>query len=129
MYPQFAGSSAAGGSQREFRFVHRRYADGQRGVGAPESPEPERTLQRAAERCSVNNVASIPKATDLVRLSVSERLDLMEEIWASLAPDADAVPLPEWHVAEVRRRLAAFAADGNPGRSAEEVFAELKRRW
>lgn len=77
----------------------------------------------------MNNVASIPKATDLVRLSVSERLDLMEEIWASLAPDADAVPLPEWHVAEVRRRLAAFAADGNPGRSAEEVFAELKRRW
>jgi putative addiction module component (TIGR02574 family) len=76
----------------------------------------------------VANVASIPKATDLVRLSVSERLELMDEIWASLSPEADTLPLPEWHIAEVRRRLAAFAADGNPGRTADEVLAELKRR-
>ena len=74
------------------------------------------------------NVASIPKATDLVQLSVSERLELMDEIWASLEPEADALPLPEWHVAEIRRRLAAFAADGNPGRTADEIFEELKRR-
>jgi putative addiction module component (TIGR02574 family) len=76
----------------------------------------------------VANVASIPKATDLVQLSVSERLDLMDEIWASLATEADSVPLPDWHIAEVQRRLAAFAEDGNPGRPAEEVIAELKRR-
>jgi putative addiction module component (TIGR02574 family) len=73
-------------------------------------------------------VASVPKAADLVHLSVSERLELMEEIWASLAPESDAVPLPEWHMDEIRRRLAAFATDGNPGRTAAEVFAELKQR-
>lgn len=76
----------------------------------------------------MSNVASIPKAEDLIQLSVSERLELMDEIWASLEPAADALPLPEWHVAEIRRRLAAFAADGNPGRTADEVFEELKRR-
>ena len=74
------------------------------------------------------HVASIPKATELAGLSVSDRLDLMDEIWASLAPGADALPLPEWHSAEIKRRLAAFAADGNRGRTADEVFAELKRR-
>lgn len=74
------------------------------------------------------HVASIPKAAELVQLSVSDRLDLMDEIWASLAPGANAIPLPEWHMAEIRRRLAAFAADGNHGRPADEVFAELKRR-
>jgi putative addiction module component (TIGR02574 family) len=76
----------------------------------------------------VAHVASIPKAIDLAGLSVSDRLDLMDEIWASLSPQADSVPLPEWHLTEIRRRLAAFATDGNRGRPAEEVFAELKRR-
>jgi putative addiction module component (TIGR02574 family) len=52
----------------------------------------------------------------------------MDEIWASLAPSAEAITLPDWHIAEVKRRLAAFAADGNRGRTAEEVFSELKRR-
>ena len=74
------------------------------------------------------HVAFIPKAAELVSLSVSDRLDLMDELWASLAPGADALPLPEWHIAEIKRRLAAFAADGNRGRTADEVFAELKRQ-
>jgi putative addiction module component (TIGR02574 family) len=52
----------------------------------------------------------------------------MDEIWASLAPGADALPLPDWHVAEIKRRLAAVVADGNRGRTADEVFAEVKRR-
>jgi putative addiction module component (TIGR02574 family) len=73
-------------------------------------------------------MASIPKAPELARLSVSDRLALMDEIWESLASSGDAVALPDWHIAEVKRRLDAFAADGNPGRSADEVFAELKRR-
>lgn len=72
--------------------------------------------------------ASTPSAKDLASLSVSDRLDLMDEIWATLAPGADEPPLPDWHVAEIKRRLAAFAADGNRGRTADEVFAELKRR-
>lgn len=76
----------------------------------------------------MSNVTSLPKAPDLAQLSVSDRLDLMDEIWASLLPQADSLPVPEWHLAEVRRRLAAFSTDGNRGRSAEEVFAELKRR-
>ncbi len=73
-------------------------------------------------------MASIPKATELAGLSVSDRLDLMDEIWASLAPGANALPLPEWHVAEIKRRLALLEGDGNRGRAADEVFAELKRR-
>jgi putative addiction module component (TIGR02574 family) len=73
-------------------------------------------------------MASIPKAQDLAKLSVDERLELMDELWASLQPDADALPMPEWHAAEIRRRLAAFEKDGNRGRPADEVFAELKRK-
>jgi hypothetical protein len=46
----------------------------------------------------VAQVASIHKATDLAGLSVSDRLDLMDEIWASLSPGADALPLPDWAI-------------------------------
>lgn len=74
------------------------------------------------------NVASTPRIPELASLSVSERLELMDDIWASLTPDPDSIPLPEWHVAEIKRRLVAFASDGNRGRLADEVFAELKRR-
>ena len=74
------------------------------------------------------HVATIPKATDLARLSISDRLDLMDEIWASLGPSAENIPLPDWHIAEIKKRLAVFATDGNHGRTAEDVFAELKRR-
>jgi Putative addiction module component len=52
----------------------------------------------------------------------------MDNIWATLTPDPDSIPLPEWHVAEIKRRLVAFAADGDRGRLVDEVFAELKRR-
>lgn len=71
--------------------------------------------------------ASTPSAKELASLSVSDRLDLMDEIWATLAPGPDELPLPDWHIAEIKRRLTAFAADGNRGRTADEVFAELKR--
>ena len=43
-------------------------------------------------------------------------------------PSAETLPLPDWHIAEIKRRLAALAEDGNRGRTAEEVFADLKRR-
>jgi putative addiction module component (TIGR02574 family) len=76
----------------------------------------------------VSHVPSIPKAPELARLSVSDRLDLMDEIWASLAQEAETLPLPEWHAAEIQRRLEAFAAHGNRGQTADEVFAEMKRR-
>lgn len=74
-------------------------------------------------------MASIPTASELAQLSVADRLRLLDEVWASLGPDADKLPVPEWHVAEIKRRLAAYALDGNEGRSAEEFLAELKRRF
>ena len=52
----------------------------------------------------------------------------MDEIWTSLVSGGDALSLPDWHMQEIKRRLSAFAADGNRGRTADEVFAELKRR-
>lgn len=73
-------------------------------------------------------MASIPKAAELARLSVQERLELMDQIWTSLTPEAGSIPVPEWHRVEVERRLSALEADGDLGRPADEVFRELKSR-
>lgn len=68
------------------------------------------------------------KNLGIEKLGVAERLDLIGEIWDSLVADPSAVPVPAWHRAEIERELKALAADGNPGRPADEVIADIKRR-
>jgi putative addiction module component (TIGR02574 family) len=42
---------------------------------------------------------------EILRLPASERLQLLEDIWDSLAATPEDVPMPEWHRAELDRRL------------------------
>ena len=62
-----------------------------------------------------------------------ERLQLVEDIWDSLAVGApESVPIPESHAQEIDRRMAAFRADESPGRpwreALDEIDANLRRR-
>ena len=41
-----------------------------------------------------------------LRLPVEQRLELVEELWDSIAADSSQVPMPDWHKAELDRRLA-----------------------
>jgi len=62
------------------------------------------------------------------KLSVSERLALVEAIWDSISAEPSSVPVPEEQLAEARRRLAEHDAD--PGTSVpwEEAEARLLER-
>ena len=60
------------------------------------------------------------------RMSIEDRLRLIEEIWESLSPSADELPLPESHRQELDRRLAAADADPQAGLTWEEVKARLR---
>lgn len=64
----------------------------------------------------------------LDRLSVDEKLELIEAIWETIAAEPDKLPVPEEHLVELQRRLDAFAVDGDPGRPAKEVIADVRRR-
>ena len=48
-----------------------------------------------------------PKALleEILRLPPDERLRLVEDIWDSLAEESARVPVPDWHRAELDRRL------------------------
>jgi putative addiction module component (TIGR02574 family) len=57
-------------------------------------------------------MASLMEALGIDKLSVDERLQLIDEIWASLGPEANDLPLTTEQMAEIARRLAD--ADANP---------------
>jgi len=65
--------------------------------------------------------------TQLRQLSVVERLQLVEDLWDSIAADAPdaAFPMTPELAAELDRRLAEADADPGAGRSWEEVRAHL----
>lgn len=65
-------------------------------------------------------------ATEINRLSSAEKILLVEEIWDQVAESTESVPVPEWHRAELDRRLADDAND--PGRPWDEIRDELFRR-
>ena len=67
--------------------------------------------------------------TNLRKLSLDERIRLVEDLWDSIASDQNALPLTPEQQAELDRRLDAYEADGDPGRPAEDVIAEIQKRF
>ncbi|CAA9337693.1 MAG: hypothetical protein AVDCRST_MAG68-3449 [uncultured Gemmatimonadetes bacterium] len=63
--------------------------------------------------------------SEILKLSVAERLQLIESIWDSIAAEPDAVPLTDEVREELDRRLAEAAANPGVGRSWAEVKAGL----
>jgi putative addiction module component (TIGR02574 family) len=66
------------------------------------------------------------RALGIDRLSVAERILLVEEIWDSIAAEPEQVPLTEAQKQDLQRRLAAYQADPKAGSSWEEVKARLR---
>ena len=61
-------------------------------------------------------------------LTIDEKLQLVEELWESIAADPNALPLTAADREELDHRLAAFEADGDVGRDATSVLDEILRR-
>ena len=67
-------------------------------------------------------------SANLRKLSLDERIRLVEDLWDSIASDQNALPLTPEQQRELDRRLDAYKADGDPGRPAEDVIAEIRKR-
>jgi putative addiction module component (TIGR02574 family) len=65
---------------------------------------------------------------DISTLSSEERLQLIEELWESLAQTPDAIPLTKAHRAELDRRLDVLEREGPSGIPAEEVLRRIRNR-
>lgn len=63
--------------------------------------------------------------SEILDLPPEDRLQLVEKIWDSLAVSAASIPVPDWHQAELDRRLED--PDERATASWEEVQARLRR--
>ena len=64
---------------------------------------------------------------DIAKLTKKERLDLIGELWDSLAPE-DVQLSPEQE-ADLDRRMATFEADAKAGVPWDEFKTELKKQF
>jgi putative addiction module component (TIGR02574 family) len=64
---------------------------------------------------------------EIERLSVAERVELVEEIWDSIAAAPELLPLTEAQRHELDRRLALHEREPNRVAPWEEVRAKLQR--
>jgi putative addiction module component (TIGR02574 family) len=75
------------------------------------------------------SMASNPRF-DFRELSIAERLQLVEDLWDSIAQDANAESLPvtDQEKALLDERLAELERDPDAGASWDEVKARILRR-
>lgn len=67
-------------------------------------------------------------SANLRKLPLDERIRLVEDLWDSIASDQNALPLTAEQCAELDRRLDAYETDGNPGRPADEVIKDIRKK-
>ena len=60
------------------------------------------------------------------RLSVRDRLDLIEQIWDSLPEQVEPQDIPDWHVAELATRRGRTAESPGVGKPWREVLERLE---
>jgi len=66
-----------------------------------------------------------PTATDLLNLSIPERIQLVEDLWDTIAAEADAVELTEEEKKIIDERLEAYHKNPELGSPWEDVFRRL----
>jgi putative addiction module component (TIGR02574 family) len=62
---------------------------------------------------------------DILKLDVSQRIQLAEEIWDSIAACPDALELTDSQREELDRRLAAYRADPAAGSPWDDVRSRI----
>jgi putative addiction module component (TIGR02574 family) len=65
------------------------------------------------------------EALGIDRLSVRDRLELIEQIWDSLPEHVNPDEVPEWHLAELAKRRAEIDAAPRAGKPWREALARF----
>jgi len=64
----------------------------------------------------------------LRELPIHKRIQLVEDLWDSIAHDQETLSLSDEQRDELNRRLDAYEADGIKGRFAADVIADVRKR-
>ncbi|MDO8445348.1 MAG: addiction module protein [Deltaproteobacteria bacterium] len=71
------------------------------------------------------HVSDIP---EIARLSIPEKILLVEELWDTIASDEEEIPIPQSHIEELERRFKRHVM--NPGNllSLDELQSRIAKR-
>lgn len=72
-------------------------------------------------------MSSSAQSLGLDRLTIEERIELVEEIWDGIAASVEASDIPQSHKDLLDRRIASHEADPQAGVSWEELKAQILR--
>ncbi|MEJ2679012.1 MAG: addiction module protein [Gemmatimonadota bacterium] len=73
-------------------------------------------------------MSSVP-IQELLKLSVAERIQLVEDLWDSIAADPEGLPLTDAQKAELDRRLEEHEMDPDSAVSWEAVRERLYKKY
>lgn len=59
-------------------------------------------------------------------LSVEDKLQLIAALWDSMALEPETIPVPEWQIKELERRIEAQRINPEAGQTWEEVKQEIR---
>ena len=66
---------------------------------------------------------------ELLKLTVAERVLLVEDLWDSIAADPEGLPLTDQQKREIDRRLAEHDEDPSSAVPWEQVRERLYKKW
>jgi putative addiction module component (TIGR02574 family) len=72
---------------------------------------------------------TIDLAEEIRRLSVDERIRLIQDIWEGIAADSDPPPLTDTERSEIQRRIADHKRDPSSAIPWEDALATLRERY
>jgi putative addiction module component (TIGR02574 family) len=65
--------------------------------------------------------------SDIIQLSIAERIQLAEDIWDSIAASPEAVPVTDEQKQELERRLQAHAQNPDEAVSWDELKQKVRK--
>jgi putative addiction module component (TIGR02574 family) len=65
--------------------------------------------------------------SDILQMSVAERIQLVEDIWDSIAASPESIPVTDAQKAELDRRLQAHAQNPDEGISWGELKEKVRK--
>lgn len=66
------------------------------------------------------------RLTDINKLTVAEKLQMLDQVWESLLCQDAEVPSPQWHEAVLDNRLSDVESGDLKFKSLDEVKSELR---
>ena len=70
-----------------------------------------------------------PAMSELSQLPVSERLQLVQDLWDSIADSREQLPIQQWHRELVNARLADFdGREEEAGLTRQQVWRQVDQR-